>query len=98
MVKTKNNRVMLFSQCFNCKNKKSRFISEKEGSGILSSLGMRTSLSKIPGLNIYFKVIKMNNKVNVLLAGDKFMPEVHLRQPGVIYSACGLFTKNRLQK
>ena len=28
-----------------------------------------------------------------LLAGDKFMPEIHLRQPGFSYSACGPFTK-----
>ena len=35
-----------------------------------------------------------------LLAGDKFMPEMHLRQPGFTYSACGPFTKNkeRIQK
>ena len=30
-----------------------------------------------------------------LLAGDKFMPEMHLRQPGFIYSALGPFTKNK---
>ena len=30
-----------------------------------------------------------------LLAGDKFMPEMHLKQPGFIYSACGPFTKNK---
>ena len=30
-----------------------------------------------------------------LLVGDKFMPEVHLKQPGFTYSACGLFTKNK---
>ena len=28
-----------------------------------------------------------------LLARDKFMPEVHLRQPGFVYSACGPFTR-----
>ena len=35
-----------------------------------------------------------------LLAGDKFMPEMHLRQPQFTYSACGSFTKNkeRIQK
>ena len=27
-------------------------------------------------------------------AGDKFMLEIHLRQPGFIYSACGSFTEN----
>ena len=35
----------------------------------------------------------INNKY--LLAGDKFMPEMHLRQPGFTYSACGPFTKNK---
>ena len=35
-----------------------------------------------------------------LLAGNKFMPEMHLRQSGFTYSACGLFTKikERIQK
>ena len=35
-----------------------------------------------------------------LLVGDKFMPEMHLRQPGFTYSACGPFTKTkeRIQK
>ena len=43
----------------------------------------------------------MNEIVNTfLLAGDKFMPEMHLKQPGFTYSACGPFTKNkeRIQK
>ena len=30
-----------------------------------------------------------------LLAGDKFMPEMYLKQPGFTYSACGSFTKNK---
>ena len=38
----------------------------------------------------------MNEEANkVLLAGDKFMPEIHLRQPVFAYSTCGSFTKNR---
>ena len=38
----------------------------------------------------------MNEKINrFLLVRDKFMSEMHLRQPGFIYSACGLFTKNK---
>ena len=38
----------------------------------------------------------MNEEVNrFLLAGDKFMPEMHLRQTGFTYSACRLFTKNK---
>ena len=32
---------------------------------------------------------------NFLLTGDKFMPELHLKQPGFTYSACGPFTKHR---
>ena len=30
-----------------------------------------------------------------LLVEDKFMPEMHLRQPGFTYSACGSFTSNK---
>ena len=30
-----------------------------------------------------------------LLAEDKFMPEIHLRQPGFTYSACRPFTRNK---
>ena len=38
----------------------------------------------------------MNEVINkFLLVGDKFMPEMHLRQPRLTYSACGLFTKNK---
>ena len=43
----------------------------------------------------------MNEIVNKsLLAGDKFMPEMHLKQLGFTYSVCGPFTKNkeRIQK
>ena len=43
----------------------------------------------------------MNKTINkLLLAGDKVMPEIHLRQHGFTYSACGPFTKNkeRIQK
>ena len=45
--------------------------------------------------------IKMNEIVNkFLLAGDKFMPEMHLKQPRFTYTACGPFTKSkeRIQK
>ena len=43
----------------------------------------------------------MNNLINkFLLAGNKFMPEIHLRQPQFTYSACGPFTRHeeRIQK
>ena len=39
---------------------------------------------------------KMNEIVNkVLLAADKFMPEMHLKQPVFTYSAWGTFTKKK---
>ena len=38
----------------------------------------------------------MNETVKkLLLAGDKFMSELHLKQPGLTYSACGPFTRNK---
>ena len=38
----------------------------------------------------------MNEVVNkFLLVGNKFMPEMHLKQTGFTYSACGPFTKNK---
>ena len=48
------------------------------------------------GMLLDNKVINMNNIINkFLLAGEKFMPEMHLRQPQFIYSACGPFTRHR---
>ena len=42
------------------------------------------------------KIKYMNNVINkFLLAGDKFMPEIHLRQPQFVYSACGPFTRHK---
>ena len=41
---------------------------------------------------------KMNDIINkFLLAGNKFMPEMHLKQPGFTYSACGPFTNRRFE-
>ena len=38
----------------------------------------------------------MNETVSkILIAGDKFMPEMHLRQPGFTYSACGPLEKKK---
>ena len=60
----------------------------------MSNLEIKTSLSKIPLLNVLS--VKMNEIVNkLLLVGDKFMPEIYLKQPRFTYSACGPFTKNK---
>ena len=71
---------MLLSKCEKCGSKKSRFIKNQEAKEILSNLGIRTRLNKVPLLgDILFQLNKMNEIVNKLLfAGDKFMPEMHL--------------------
>ena len=78
-------------------------------SGLLNSLGIKTPLNKIPLSGpLFFNSIKqvntrykMNEIVNKFLsAGDKFISEMDLSHPGLTYSACGLYTKNkeRIQK
>ena len=54
MFRTKNNRLLMQSKCSVCKNKKSRFIKEQKAKGLLSQLGIKTPLSKIPLLNVSF--------------------------------------------
>ena len=48
MIKTKKNRLMLSSKCIICGNEKSRFMTKQEAKGLLSNLGIKTPLSKIP--------------------------------------------------
>ena len=48
VAKTKNGRIMPLSKCAVCDSKKSKFIKEQEASGLLSSLGIKIPLSKIP--------------------------------------------------
>ena len=54
IVGTKNNRLIMQSKCSVCGIKKSRFIKEQEAKGLLSNLGIKTPLSKIPSLNVLF--------------------------------------------
>ena len=77
-----------------CDSKKSRFMKNQEANALLSNLGLKTPLSKIPLLgNILFQRYKMNEIVNkFILAGDKIMPEMHLRQRGCTN---GPYTKSR---
>ena len=78
------------AKCPICRIKKSRFVKEQEAKGLLSNLGIKIPLSKIPLLNVLS--VKMNEIVNkFLLVGDKFMPEM----TGFTYSAGGPFTKNK---
>ena len=45
---TSYNKTMLLSKCAKCGSKKSRFIKNQEAKGLLSNLGIRTPLSKVP--------------------------------------------------
>ena len=54
MVRTKSNRLVMQSKCSACGIKKSRFVKEQEAKGLLSNLGIKTPLSKIPLLNVLF--------------------------------------------
>ena len=54
MFKTKNNRLLLQSKCSVCGTKKSRFVKKQDAKGLLSNLGIKTPLSKIPLLNVLF--------------------------------------------
>ena len=50
----KNGRLIMRSKCPDCGIKNSRFVKEREAKGLLSSLVLRTPLSKIPLLNALF--------------------------------------------
>ena len=52
--KTKNGRLLMQSKYTDCGIKKSRFVKEQEAKGLLSNLGIKTPLSKIPLLNVLF--------------------------------------------
>ena len=59
IAKTSNGKIMMLSRCDIWGSKKSKFIKKQEASGILSSLVLKTPLSKIPLLgDIFFEVIK----------------------------------------
>ena len=76
--KTRNSRLIMQSKYPVCGIKKSRFAKEQEAKGLLSNLGIKPPLSKIPLLNFSFKY-KINEIVNkFLFVGDKFMPEMQL--------------------
>ena len=76
--------------------KKSRFMKEQEVKGLLTNLGLKTPLNKIPLLGDILFQYKMNKIINkFLLVGDNFMPEMQLKQLGFTNSACGPLIKNK---
>ena len=86
----------------NTKSKDAKLIKTKNGRVILSSKCAVCEYVAVKNQESNQKpACKMNQIINrSLLAEDKFMPEMHSRQPGFIYSACGPFARNkqRIQK
>ena len=74
VARTKNGRIMLLSKCAMCDSKKSKFIKEQEASGLLSSLRMKTPLSKIYLTGPSFVSIVLNK----LTQGIKCMKPVFI--------------------
>ena len=59
--KTKSGRLIMQSKCADCRNKKLRFVKKQEPKGLLSTLGLKTRVSKIPLFgDIFFRVYKMD--------------------------------------
>ena len=52
--KTSNGKIMILAKCAICNSKKRKFVERQEASGILSNVGIRTPLSKIPVLGDIF--------------------------------------------
>ena len=56
---TSNGRTTIISKCAICNSKNSRFIKNQEAKGLLSNLGVRTLLSKVPILGNAFKTTRI---------------------------------------
>ena len=95
---SKNRRIVLLSKCEVCNSKKLIFLKEREARWLWNNLvGIKApTLSDLSMLNTLFWKCKRNVIINrLLLAADKFMPEMHLKQRWFTYNACGTFTKNK---
>ena len=83
----------------NCRTCKILFVNDDTiRQNIQTNFNNIYSFDFVKQFNTRYKMNKIVNKF--LLAGEKFMSEIHLTQPGFVYSARGLFTKNkeRIQK
>ena len=54
---SENRRIIILSKCAVCDSKKLKFIKQQEASGLISSLGINTPLSKIPLLGLFLEVL-----------------------------------------
>ena len=105
VARTKNGRVMLLSKCTVCDSRKSTarswWILKQSKNKKIFEKNFFSRSSCFNGIKQVITRYTLNEIVNnFLIAGDKFMLKMHLRQPGFTYSACGPFTENkeRMQK
>ena len=61
---TSNGKAMILSKCAICGSKKSRFIKNQEAKRLLSNLGIRTPLSKVPTLGDILFWMRIKNEWN----------------------------------
>ena len=82
VVRTKKRKIIPLSKCEVCDSKKSKFFNEQKASGLLSSLGIKTPLNKLPLLcpPSFKNTRKVNTRYimneivnNFFLAGDTFV-------------------------
>ena len=85
-LKANNGKTMLLSKCAVCGGRKSKFIKKQE----VKSHYLLIFCFECNSIEVY----KINEIVNKL-AGDKFIPVMHLKQPRFTCSACGTFTENK---
>ena len=78
IVRTKNNRLNMQSKRSVCRIKKARFVKEQEAKSVLSNLGIKTPLSKIPFLNVLLSV-KINEIVNKYEIAKRFSKQDSIR-------------------
>ena len=99
VVSTKNGRIMLLSKCSVYNHNKLKFLKGQEDKWSISKLtGVKVSIlfNSLSILNVFLRKYKMNAIINkFLLAGDRFMSEMRLKQSHFTYSACGPFTRNK---
>ena len=88
---------MLPPKCVVCNSKKSGLLKDQVDIRLLSQLGIKTSLRKIPmfGNILFSEVYKKEQKNKFALARNKSMPEVYLRLSEFTYKAYRQFTKNK---
>ena len=77
VARTENRRIMLSSKWTVCDNKKSKFNKQQEASDLLSSLGIKIPLSKIPlvGPLLFYKSEKVNTRYKINEIVNKFLLE-----------------------